>query len=204
MENSLEIEIRDLFYEIMAVLQEPNNPTYKIKIGAKITQELHLQLQTHPEYHDKHVPYLTAAMARVGKRLSLELEEASITAELVASIDQFLPGHDDISETQPLQKRAAKELECVTAPRVQSDESDEDMHRGKAGNVNGPTADISFGAGPLESMQVKKHTTVARSKFAGRPITASQLRCLWACFLPQNTNKIRSRRNKVQKDPVGS
>lgn len=101
MEPSLEFEIRDLFYEIMTVLQDSNNSASKIKIGTKITQELHFKLQSHPEYHDRHLPYINAATGRVTKKIAMEREEASITAELVARIDQFLPGGDETSEAEP-------------------------------------------------------------------------------------------------------
>jgi hypothetical protein len=101
MADLLEIQIRDLFYEIMAILKEPEASKLEVKIGARITRELHAKLQAHPTYHDKHQPYIKAAVKRVVEKIALEKEEAKVTAELVASIDQFLPGGDEASEVQP-------------------------------------------------------------------------------------------------------
>lgn len=101
MSGLLEIQIRDLFYEIMAILQDPEVAKLKVKVGARITRELHAKLQSHPSYRDKHHPYLKAAVKRVIEKIAMEKEEARLTAELVANIDQFLPGGEEPSEVQP-------------------------------------------------------------------------------------------------------
>lgn len=192
MAGQLEIQIRDLFYEIMAILQDPEASHLEVKTGASITKELHAKLQAHPTYHDKHHPNLQAAVKRVVEKIAMEKEEARVTAELVASIDQFLPG--------------AQERRCLGAGESESEIRPGEMKGGGnrclAGNLDNCVADISFGVNRVRDSRVQKTKAVSRGKFSGRPITASQLRCLWACFLPPDITNQRCSRKRDRMDRI--
>lgn len=71
------------------------------------------------------------------------------------------------------------------------------------GNLGKCAGDTPFGVNRVADLRVQKIKAVARSKFTGRPITASQLRCLWACLLPSNiTSKRCSRKRRGRKDRI--
>jgi hypothetical protein len=191
MTSQLEIQISDLVYEIMAVLQNPHPSKVEVKIGAMITHQLHTKLQEHPAYHNKHHPHLDAAVRRVAEKIATE-NEVQLTAELVATIDQFLPDDDGTPEEQ-----AIEQMELPKPQRPTYTERATDTTIGN-GNVHSRTplpraSEATFRA--LGGYRVQKSKAAAVNQFKGRLITASQLRCLWSCFLPQHAiNKSRSKK----------
>ncbi|KAK5052661.1 hypothetical protein LTR84_002526 [Exophiala bonariae] len=193
MTSLLEIQIRDLIYEVMVVLQNSHPSDAEVKIGAMITHQLYSKLQEHPAYQNKHLPHLDAAVRRVAEKIAKE-NEVELTADLVATIDQFLPDDDGTSEVQVI-----KQMEFPRSQRLTSTKRMMNVTTGN-GNVHPITPlprvpDATFRA--LGGYRVQKSKAVAVNEFKGRLITASQLRCLWSCFLPRHAiNKTRSNKRK--------
>lgn len=193
----LEIQIRDLVYEIMAILEKSDPSNIEVKIGARITRELRTKLQEHPAYYDKHYPHLNAAVQRVAEKIAVE-KQVQVTAELVESVDQFLPDVDQTPELQDVKDMGPRRSESLNSTEHAADSTVgyDDVC------LNGPLRQASGGGFcGLGGYRVQKSKAAAKNGFKGRLITASQLRCLWSCFLPQTAiSNSRSRKRQGRGD----